>query len=223
MDLARSYQTTSDPIEQIALAVCEVFSLSVDRVDNMSKWEFVLRSKYVGWISNRIVKRPWYMRRMLCTDAEQITLGQFIEIQHWLKMGEVESLPYVAASILRNRGNHKKDVERLMRTNVRRLLSDVKMFMESFGKLLESYATLFYKDTSLPIDPSDDEINDLDREKELETHPFIDQYGWIFSAKQVANFEAITLEQAYGLPIIQALNDLSYLKSEQDYQKQLNK
>jgi hypothetical protein len=54
-------------------------------------------------------------------------------------------------------------------------------------------------------------------------HSFIEQYGWIYSAKEVAQHEGITLDKAFDLPILQAFNALAYLKSEQAYQKYINK
>jgi hypothetical protein len=42
---------------------------------------------------------------------------------------------------------------------------------------------------------------------------FASNWGWVFNAKQVSEFEAIPLDQVYDLSVIQFLNDLSYLKS----------
>jgi hypothetical protein len=42
---------------------------------------------------------------------------------------------------------------------------------------------------------------------------FASNWGWIYNAKEVANFEAIPLDKVYDLPVIQFLNDLSYLKN----------
>jgi hypothetical protein len=42
---------------------------------------------------------------------------------------------------------------------------------------------------------------------------FASNWGWIYNAKEVATFEGIPLDQVYDLPVIQFLNDLSYLKS----------
>lgn len=217
-----AFSGSEDAIEQIALVVCAVYGFTPERVDNMSKLEFMLYSQRIKQLSDRIIKRPWYRRRLLLTDASKITLGQFIEIQHWSKMGEVDSLPLIAASILLKRGDHKADTERMLRTDARRLLHDIKAFMQSFQQLLESYSGLFEKPEAKG-DETEEEIEALEKERALEVHPFIEQYGWIFSAKKVAEYEGITLEQAYGLPVIQAFNDLAYLKSEQDYQKQINK
>lgn len=37
-------------------------------------------------------------------------------------------------------------------------------------------------------------------------------WGWIYNGKQVAEFENISLEEVWELPVNQFLNDLSYLK-----------
>jgi hypothetical protein len=42
---------------------------------------------------------------------------------------------------------------------------------------------------------------------------FASNWGWVFNAKQVSEFEGIPLDQVYDLSVIQFLNDLSYLKS----------
>ena len=38
-------------------------------------------------------------------------------------------------------------------------------------------------------------------------------YGWFYSTKQVAEFNGISMDEAYKLPVVQAMNDLSYLKA----------
>jgi hypothetical protein len=42
---------------------------------------------------------------------------------------------------------------------------------------------------------------------------FSSRFGWIYNAKQVSEFEMITLDAVYDLPVVQFLNDLAYLKS----------
>ena len=41
-------------------------------------------------------------------------------------------------------------------------------------------------------------------------------WGWVYSTKSVADFENISIDSAYNLPVIQYLNSLAYLK---DYSK----
>ena len=45
-------------------------------------------------------------------------------------------------------------------------------------------------------------------------------YGWIYQAKLIADHEAIRLEEVYKLPTIQFLNDLAYLKAKAEHDKE---
>jgi hypothetical protein len=45
---------------------------------------------------------------------------------------------------------------------------------------------------------------------------FMARWGWVFSTKQVADFQNITVNEAYDLRVIEYLNTLAYLK---DYNK----
>jgi hypothetical protein len=53
---------------------------------------------------------------------------------------------------------------------------------------------------------------------------FMRDFGWIYQASLVAEFERITMEEVYDIPTIQFLNDLSYLKAKNEYEaEQLKK
>lgn len=52
---------------------------------------------------------------------------------------------------------------------------------------------------------------------------FASRFGWIYNAKRIADFENISLDEAYNLPLIQALNDLSYLKEYEANEKRIYK
>ena len=49
---------------------------------------------------------------------------------------------------------------------------------------------------------------------------FMQRYGWIYQATIIAEHERIRLEEVYELPTIQALNDLSYIKSKNAFDKE---
>jgi hypothetical protein len=51
----------------------------------------------------------------------------------------------------------------------------------------------------------------------------VQSYGWYFNAKQVADFENITVSQAFELNVIQYLNILSYLKAKSEYDAEQQK
>ena len=79
--------------------------------------------------------------------------------------------------------------------------------------MLASYKGLFEQDKT-----------ELEEDAKVEKpHHFIEQFGWIYSAKQVSQHEGISLDKAFELPILQAFNTLAYLKSEQAYQKHISK
>lgn len=60
-------------------------------------------------------------------------------------------------------------------------------------------------------------FGDVDRQSDDEPDSSIEKvfakyYGWIYSTTLVADFERITLDQAFELPIYQYLNGLAYCK-----------
>lgn len=236
VDVARAYRTTEDWVEQVALAVCYTYGFKPEQVNDMKKEEFLPLCAGMERKLRRAASRPIYYRRLLVFDATTITYGQFVEVMTWVKMFATEdgakkhelapdSIPLIAASILRNRkvGRHKKNVARLQEMNVRRVLMDVRIFMQSFTELIESYSGLFERKQPNPEDATEEEIEQHNREAELTEHPFIEQYGWQYNAKQIAEYERITVDQAYDLPVLQALNDLAFLKAEIDYRNELKK
>ena len=212
---AALYNDENDNIAQIAWIIMDMFNMTYEEVDNLDKRTFLKYSKKIANKFHNIDKKPFWSWFRLETDATKITLGQFIECQHFMKQGEIDAMHLVGASIWKDKRDHKTKSEILLNTNVRHVLQDVTRFYLSFAELINSYKGLFEKDE---IEDESDEPMKADK-----PHPFIDQYGWIFSAKQVAEHEGLTLDQAFDLPVVQAFNDLAYLKAYQSYQKHINK
>lgn len=210
--LAAFYNEADDEVTQVALLVCDIFGYTYDQVDNMPAKTFIHYSQKVTAAFSGIMIKPFWCRLKFQTDATKITLGQFIEVQYFLQQGEIDSLHLVGASIFKGKGSHPEKAAYLQNKPVSYVLSDIKKFLLSFGELIASYKNLF---------ETQEQANE-DEGKVEKPHPFIAQYGWIFSATQVAEHEKITLDQAFELPILQALNDLAYLKSFGEYQKKLN-
>lgn len=204
-----------DHISQIGWIVMDLYGMSYDEVNEMDPKLFLKYSKSIEKQFRNIDKKPFWSKIKFETDASKITLGQFIECQYFIKQGQIDSMHLVGASIWKDKRNHKLKSEILSNTNIRHVLQDITKFFISFAALIDSYKGLF------EADETEDETDEL--AKPEKPHPFLDQYGWIYSAKQVAEHEGITLDAAFDLPIIQAFNDLSYLKAFQSYQKHLNK
>ena len=212
--IAGFWNSENDEVTQIALIVCDLYGYTYDEVDNMEPRKFLKLSKKVERSFVGIDKKPIYSRVKLNVDAFSITLGQFIEVQHFLKLGEIDSMHLVAASIWEDKRDHKRKAEILLNKNIRYVLKDISAFLLSFTSLLNSYSGLF----------ETEERSDEEEEAKVEKpHPFIEQYGWIYSAKQIAEHEGITLDKAFELPVLQAFNTLAYLKSYQSYQKHISK
>jgi len=210
--IAGFYNQSDDEITQVALIVCDMFNLSHEEVDNMQPKKFIKYSNKVTKQFKKLGKKPYFGRLKLETDATKITLGQFIEVQHFLKQGEIDAMHLVTASILSDSRQHQVKADLLLKKHIRLILADYTTFLQSFSELLQGYKGLF----------ESDEVVEEDGKME-KPHSFIEQYGWIYSAKQVAQHEGITLDKAFDLPILQAFNALAYLKSEQAYQKYINK
>jgi len=51
---------------------------------------------------------------------------------------------------------------------------------------------------------------------------FAKNYGWIFNAKRVSEFEGMPLAWVFDMACLQFLNDLSYLKARDANEKLLN-
>jgi hypothetical protein len=179
----------------------------------MQPKEFIKYSNKVTKQFKKLGKNPYFGRLKLETNATKITLGQFIEVQHFLKQGEIDAMHLVTASIWSDSRAHQVKADLLLKKHIRLILADYTTFLQSFAELLQGYKGLF----------ESDEVAEDDEAVMEKPHPFIEQYGWIYSAKEVAQHEGITLDKAFDLPILQAFNALAYLKSEQAYQKYINK
>jgi len=199
--------TTPDTIERVAWKICEIFGKSQQEVDDMSKEQFL---RYTNRLNKEIqTKDRWYNWVHLETDASKITFGQFIETLFWLKDSQTEVIHLVAASLLRKwSGTHYDATNYILEQPIWTVYDQMTEYVNSLNKLIKSYSGLF---------------GTAEENEGEKPHPFIERYGWLYSAKQVADYEGIPLDKAYDLPVIQALNDLSYLKAKQNFDKWLSK
>jgi hypothetical protein len=199
--------TTPDTVERVAWMICEIFGKTAQEVDDMSKARFL---KYTDRLTADIKTNDrWYNWVHLETDASKITFGQFVETSFWLKSPVLEVIHLVSASLLRKwSGTHYDATNYILEQPIWTVYDQITEYVESLNKLIKSYSGLFGTN------------EETQSEK---PHQFIDRYGWLYSAKQIADYEAIPLDKVYDLPVIQALNDLSYLKAKQAYDKWLSK
>ena len=105
--IAGFYNQSDDEITQVALIVCDMFNLSHEQVDNMQPKQFIKYSNKVTKQFKKLGKKSLFGRLKLETDATKITQGQFIEVQHFLKMGEIDAMHLVTASIWGDSRQHQ--------------------------------------------------------------------------------------------------------------------
>lgn len=217
--------TTPDTVERLGWMVCLVFDFPEDEVNLMSAARF---GRYVARINRRLSEKPRINRRVsLQTNAQKITLGQFIEAQYWLKDctqpgDEIGVMDMVAATLLRDRGegfDHVAATAQMRKRHFADVLRKVQAFIESQNELLRNYAGLFASDQM----PEDADLEEVKREQKAKEHPFITQYGWQYSAKCVAEHLGITLNEAYDVGVLEAFNTLAYFKAKEQYDKIKNK
>lgn len=146
-------------------------------------------------------------------DFKKISLGQYIEVAHFLRNGYIENMHLIAASIS-SYGNkdHVQRAEALQKMPFLPIMFNVKYFLEQFAEFNGRYKGLF----GVSVDDEEESVSQP-------SDDFNVRYGWIYSAKKVAEFEGIPLEKAFDLPVIQAFNDLSYLKALTQYEAELAK
>lgn len=217
--------TTPDTVERLGWMVCTVFDFPEDEVNLMSARRF---ARYCKRLNRQLAAKPRIGRRVdIETDAQKITLGQFIEAQHWLRDctepgDEISVMEFLAATLVKNRPadfDHPAETARMRTRHFADVLRKVQKFIESRNELIKNYAGLF--DTA--EGPEDEDIEVVKQNQKAKEHPFITQYGWQYSAKCVAEHLGLTLDEAFDKGILEALNTLAYLKAKAQYDKIKNK
>lgn len=194
-------------IDHIGYAICELYNLTPKQVDNLPRLvQLFLTARVAKQLAK--VRKPKWLHPKFTTNAEQINLGQFIEVTEWIKRGIDDNLHLFAASILQKQGNHKKDAAKILKTNIRKVLPYVEAFMQSYIDLTLKYEGLFEGGK---------------KDESEETHPFLEDFGWMFTTKQIAEYLGVTVHEAYKIGIIEGLNIMAYLKTFNDYQEWQNK
>lgn len=207
-----------DDMEKVFLTTCEIFGLTEHELNYMvpkkaakkiKQTVLLAESKPTGTAQKFI--GPYEINY----DPAVLTLGQFVELRHFLQdatvMGHMAlaSISYFRCEPYISDG-HPLRADYFLRQPVVDLMASLKVFSERFDIFLRGYNNLFGLDQEM-------------YDNGQQTDKFNKQYGWIYSATQIAEHERITLDEAFGLPIRQAFNDLLYLKAKNRYEAEQHK
>jgi len=207
-----------DELDKVLYCTCEMFGLTDFQLGDMDRKKSsalikrasdILSAKPEGKVRERI--GPYRINY----DPADMTLGQFVELRHFLQQ-PVHNGHLALASIAAYRDEpyksdgHPLRADYFLRQPVTDLLASLNFFMNRFSEFIKSYNALFGLDEDMYADGQ-------------EVQQFNRRFGWIYSATTIADHERITLDQAYGLPIRQAFNDLIYLKELSRYEAEERK
>lgn len=200
-------------IDKALFSTCIVFDKTEYELDNSNPAEVIKLTDKVNQLflipfkqkpSNRIG------RYFINYDISKMTFGQYIELAFFLSNNHVQNAHYVLATASRRwfvkskSKDHRKRAEYFLNQPVSEVMGSIKRIIENFTTFNKEYSKLFGLDKEVTGDVEEDKFNK--------------RYGWIYSASQVAEYERITLDDAFALPIRQALNDLMYLKEKVTYE-----
>lgn len=198
-------------IDKALFSTCIVFDKTEYELDNTKPAEVL---KLTGKVSRLFATplNPKAFTRIgkyfIKYDISKITFGQYIELAFFLSSNQVQNAHYVLATcskaVFRKRKDHRKRAEYFSNRNVPEIIGSLKRIAENFAAFNKEFSALFGLDKEVTGDVQEDKFNK--------------RYGWIYSASQVAEYERITLEQAFALPVRQAFNDLMYLKEKVKYE-----
>jgi hypothetical protein len=198
--------------DKLLFSTCIIYGISENTLDNMNPKEAAKKilkvSKLLTSVPKIEAKRFVYPYK-INYNTLSLTFGQYIEIAYFLQGGILNNAHLIVSSCAKSLQNipHSKKADCFLHKPIEYVLGAAMQITNNFNDFNKGYKGLF----------GAVKINDKGNEEPIKEEPFIKQYGWIFSATQVAEHEKITLDAAFNLPIVQALNDLSYLKSKGKY------
>ena len=208
-------ETDMDQVDKVLFSMAFLVGKSEQEFDKINKYKFAQLQRQFKQRFEQLNVQGNETERIkdfkFNFDIRKVTLGQFIEVQHFYKNNYLNNLHLIAASFSTcDKLSHVERADKILKMPLLPVLFNVKKFIEVIKKLSDEYSGLFGIE-----EMEEEELKPL-------TNGFNEQYGWIYSAKKVAEFEGIKLDEAYDLPIIQAFNDLSYLKAHQEYESEIN-
>lgn len=200
-------------MDKVLFSACVVFNKTEYELDNTDPRRVLkLTSKLTS-----LFETPYNPKAVtsigkyhITYDISKITFGQYIELAFFLGGNAVQNAHYILATLsnlwLRKSktSDHRRRAEYFLTRPILDVMGSVNRIITNYVDFNNQYSKLFGVDKEVGGDVSEQEFNK--------------RYGWIYSASQVAEYERITLDEAFALPVRQALNDLAYLKAKSKYE-----
>jgi hypothetical protein len=208
-------QKKVDDLDKIDQIIAILYNLSEYEVNRLPLKKF---QRYADRVT-KIVEPKARPRKLLgfrmVDSIEKISLGQYIEVQHFIRSGIVPSLHLIAASITspffrrNNPKQHRQVSEYYLARPFAPVYASVCAFLSELSKFNKQFEGLFGEA------PEEGERSSTD--------PFLSNWGWFYSAKKIAEFKSIDFDEALRLPLTEAFTILVYLKDLKTFEDHLNK
>lgn len=201
-----------DEIDKLGFSICAVFDLTEHQVSQMDAKKvnsYVARVQGIFQSDFTVLTPQRIGGYKMLYDVAAFTFGQYIELSFFFH-AHIRNAHYALASASRpifrkySTEGHRNRADFFLSQPVEITVGALKLLMDSFQSFNGQYRNLFGLDKEAHDQSAPDD-------------PFNKRYGWTYSAKVVAEYEGIALDQAYALPVRQALNDLAYLKEKVSY------
>lgn len=198
----------------------ELEELSFTDVTKLERELYWLRSepskniepkKYIGW--------NWYFYKGL----DSLTLGEFIDLNHFFSDNFVTNLPTICAILYRKQKKNewgelmiepydydpKQRAEHFLEIPITEVYGIIPSFLDYKENFENTYKTLFKPDLS------DEPIEDLDEEtkKEIEEEEKLDKFSWERLIYTLTNGDITKTDRVLNLSVVYVFNVLSMKKA----------
>lgn len=198
------YMSRTDLIDKdkTFYSVCVLYGITDYELNQMKiKKVYGMINKLNAILKERMETKPALKigRYELNYDPASYTLGMFISLSFYISNGWIGHANKILAVITGDANATDERAEYYLHQPMTRIMVSLKHLMSEFKTFILRYKNLF----------------GLDREdaEEISSSSFQKNYGWIYSATKVAEHNRISLDDAMGLNVRIAFNDLAYLKA----------
>lgn len=202
-----------DEVDKVLFSVCAVYDMTEAELNAKKGKEAMRLVKRMSAVLSTPIAPAAVNRigpyRMLY-DVSSFTLGQYVELAFFFQQ-TVKNAQYILASCSRRRyrkystDGHRQRADYFTTVPVETAIGSTQLIRKRFDALNKEFGFLFG-------------LDDEAHAEGAKADKFNQRYGWTYSASAIAEYERITLEAAYGLPIRQAFNDLAFLKARANYE-----
>ena len=201
-----------------------VTDTDIDELEELSFNELVAIEKQLVWLTSEPSKKVIQtIDKYHYKGLDNLTLGEFIDLNHYFSENFVEELPTIAAILYRqtkvNEWNEtiiepyeydpRNRRELFMEVGITQIYGIITSFLEYKSNFEETYANLFKPDLS------DEDIDDLDEEtkREIAEEERLDKFSWERLIYSLTDGDITKTDKVLNLSVVYVFNVLSMKKA----------